>query len=473
MSQKILEIKPEDWMKGISTHPTYAQGGLFRTASNFDPFARQGLLNPTNAPTTISGTSVAIKWLTPYFNSSGLMYGYGDATLYSIDPVGNTATDVSAQTPSISGQTARGSIVYAGKFLYAINTAIYQNAIPVASGSEASLVTGLTSGEHPLTLGADLACYFPNGNSIGRIVDSSGTLSAVASVFSLETSMTIRHLVNDGRYLIIIADSGSTGTSSRTRCVVAYWDYTSPNLSQRYDFESGSLIGGIKLEDTIYIFGYEGLFVTNVVSSPRFLLKFDSSSDFSNAYPNSVGTLTLKGNAFLWASSQTIYQYGSYKTGQTKIFSTINSVNSGTITALNVPSGVVWGSTSSSAALYKFTSSTANTLLLRTAKISLDRPYKFDFLKVILEQPFLTGNNLEATITTGGVAYQVLDTTTRSFTTDGARQVLIFKPLAAIVPPPGNTFLDINYLQLTSGGGTVVLRAEIWGTPTDSMAEIL
>ena len=47
---KILEIKNNDWLKGISAQPNLPIGGLFQYLQGCDPFEQGGLALPSLAP---------------------------------------------------------------------------------------------------------------------------------------------------------------------------------------------------------------------------------------------------------------------------------------------------------------------------------------------------------------------------------------------------------------------------------------
>ncbi len=487
--ERILKISGEDWAKGISLQQTQMKGGIFFQASNFDPFERLGVMQPSRIAERYGNSQVtkSIKYFTP-FATGGIPYFYGYAddgsatAMYQINAVTGAVTDVSSNI-STASSTARGTIIFNGLPIYAKNTDIrfYNKLLIDGSGSDASIITsGITSGDHPFTIGADLNLYFPNGNSVGRVTNSTPnstpTFVGTASVFTLESTMNIRHLVNDGRYLIIIADENTgVGNLGNFRTVVAFWDYTSGTLTQRYDFISGGLIGGVLLEDGIYIFGYDGIYVTNISTSPRVIYPFKGNTSVIN-YPNSVGSIIKRGNSILWGSDAKVYGYGNLITGEKKIFyqpyvfdENITALTAGGFSSSSVD--VVW-SGSSGNKLYACTSGTRNESFLLLSNVVFDKMYRFEYVKIVTRLPLSSGQSIDVKINSQAGGGVILNTTTKSFTNDGARQVLIYKPSPFAGSSDRSVFEELTSINIDSFK-VPILSFEIWATPLDNQNQLL
>lgn len=473
--KKLLELRGEDWMGGISIHPTLPLGGIFRSATNFDPFEKMGYMVPSRAPVRY-GTATATTQI-QYFanftdNNLPYMYGYAGATaggttaLYKILATDGTTTDVSAEI-STSSSAARGCIVHKSKFVYAKDASIRANAIVVASGSDAAILSsGVNSAEHKFEVGADLNLYFTNGVSVGKIVDVTSTTGNTGNAFSLETGMTIRDIANDGRYLVIVADD-RTGTDvlGVYNSVIAYWDYTSGVLTQRYDFQSGGLTGVQIMDGNAHVFGNDGMFVCNVASFPQLVIPFRGTANLTGTYPKLSSAIIKRDNAILWgdANSGKVFGYGSLIAGQKKIIFQITTAGGGNISALNNQgsttsvSSFIWMGTTTPALYGQGISNTRDQAVVDVANIALPRTFKLSFIKVITTELLSSGLSITASILSQD-QNKVVTQSTFSFAADGAKQSKMLYPESAAVVQ----FNEIARLRIDSTKAPIA-AVEVWG----------
>lgn len=472
MATKIFEIKGEDWMKGFAYQNTLAYGGLFRQAANFDPFKRMGAMSPTAVPVQDTGVPVAktVRYIASgQSGGTNYLYSYADdgsaSYLYRTNATSGVTSDESSSITSTTN--ARGAMVYGGYLLYARTTTIRSCLINLSTNVE--ILTGLTDAEHPFTIGADLNIYFPNGNSIGKINYSTGlaaTTGNSTAVFSLEASMTIRHLVNDGRYLVIMADNGGTSSSGKVNCVVAYWDMTSSTLTQRFDFLGNGLTGGVLMDSTVYVFGKDFLYVTNVGTSPKVIYNFLGSFTNISLYPTSPAQISQQGNSIFWGtSSGAIYAYGSYVSGTKKIFYhpyTLEAACSAFIQTGVIPYGATTGSK-----LYGigFAPATNQSVTLSSSLALLPQPYRFEWAKITTRAALASGDTMTFSINPS-VGYIVANDTF-TFAADGAKRTKVFKATGG-----GVLNFDEFYFTLSSCN-VVIEKLEIWGTPIDPQQQII
>jgi hypothetical protein len=464
-------------MKGISTHSQLMKGGIFKTA-NFDPFRRMGVASSFNAGTRYGNATVTktIRYIEGYTDSSTpslLEYadnGTNTSALYKTAFAGTT-TDISAAI-STATTLARGCKIWYGTFIYAKNTDIrYYDNLAFTGGSDASIITsGIVSAEHPFTIGADLNLYFPNGNSVGRIVNttpaSTPTFVGTASVFALESEMIIRQVINDGRYLVILADNNTqnTTTGANFRCCVAFWDMTSPNLAQRYDFIGTGIIGGGQLDDGTYIIARDFLYVCNVATRPSAISPFTGSANVT-VRPLGVGAIAVRGNQLIWGNA-TFMGYGNLTSGDKKIFFVPANNSAANITAIAIQQNTIWAG-SDTPDLYAYDNAgAAQSTSFSLSQITFDKPYTFDYAKVVTYQALSSGQSFSFSSSTLNGTYQVTQSDDKTFTADGVRTSLIFKRKNTVGNAFAQNFEELDNITVTMNGP--IVKFEIWATPIEN-----
>ncbi len=474
--ERILQIKGEQWASGLSIQSTLMKGGIFKQASNFDPFESIGVMQPSLGPSANISSTITknIKYMTG-FNDGGLQsfFAYADdgstPALYKVSFAGIVSDYTSNITATTS--SARGAILWKSKYIYARNDEI-RCINPTSTPSDTQLVTisNSTTTDHPLTLGADLNLYFPNGNQIGRLISTAGTSGNTENAFALETGMTIRKLINDGRYLIIMADDGpvNIGNPGNYRCVVAYWDMASALLTQRYDFRETGLIGGDILESAIYVFGQDNIYVTNISTRPQIIFSFKGNSTITGR-PTSAGAIIVRSNSILWGSGSNIYGYGSLLGGQPKIFYQPYSISSGNITSMIYNGLTLWVATDVHT-LYQMNTTRSESFLL-LSNITFNKLYRFEYAKIVTQVPLSSGQSIIVQLATGGGGI-LLNNATKSFSADGARQALIYKANTSGNPATTLSFQELTTLNIDSFQVPILLF-EIWATPLENQNQTI
>jgi hypothetical protein len=360
-----------------------------------------------------------------------LYCGEGNTALFEMNLVTYAITDRSSQiTTSATG--AKGAFSYKGYFVYALATSVRARQIPVTGGTDTEILTGLTSGEHPFAIGADLNLYFPNGNSIGKITNVTGTSGNSTNVFSLESGMNIRAVKSDGRYLVIIADDRQANSSGvgAANCVVAYWDYASGTLTQRFDFKDPGMLALEILEGNAYVWGWDALYVSNIATFPKPIIPFRNS--MITARPVLQSQVTVKNNSVLWVNGtipdiSSVYGYGSWLPGQPKILYNPFAGFSGKGSAINWNGSRLFVCTDAPK-VYTPHSNNKETSYINTPNIVLPAVYKPIMFKVTASDKLISGNSIYVAIFTSQINQNLVMDGTMSYTNDSAIQSKVFRP---------------------------------------------
>lgn len=486
---KILEFKSDDFMKGISAQPNVAKGGLFQTIYNYDPFEQGGVLLPSLTPAA-QGLSTLSKFLTSWDDGAGTqyLYGLGTTKLYRI--LKNSPYTVSDQTAQINqhltfGTAANhiGHTIWKGKYIYATvtstnNGCIMANALPVASGSDVLIQSAFN--ERTLItfcVGADLNLYFNwQDNVIGVITDATTTNT---TIYKIDDGFKIRHMINDGRYLVILADTNASVATSRVtgdyKCRVYFWDmknvdtnnYIDCSGGAKYEFSDSYLIGGAYLDGGIYFFGYNGLYLCNVATFPHMIRPFTSNT-LKMGRPTNPYQIAAKNGSLYWLDGTTsvnhyVYAYGNPITGQQKIFyipydTTVTAVSQALLAADNI---IVANDIPS---LYFFsTGSTRGTLTFSSLSTLLPQPYTYGYAKVVLQQNMAAAQSVEVVTTTKNAVSTISDET-KSYSAANAKQTHKFD--RTIIGSNQPTKMEDITLSLVSVGAGIQ-RVCVYGSPLE------
>ena len=461
-------------MKGLSYQTTMQYGGLFSRAGNFDPFKRTGSMSPTPVPAEVGAAQISkvIRYIAPgQVSGTNFMFGWADdgsdPALYKTNSQTGATTDESANVTTTSSK-ARGAIVYGGYLLYARNTEI-RSVLVGMTGDTQILTTNVTSAEHPFTIGADLNIYFPNGNYVGKIDHTTGLAATTgndAQAFAMEPDMNIRHLVNDGRYLVIIADNAGQSTDGNVNCVVAYWDMSSTTLVQRFDFQDSGLTAGVLTGNGILVFGKDYLYITSVSTFPRSIMPFIGSFA-TTAAPTSPAQVSKQGDMVYWASGIKVYGYGNIVSGAPKIFFqpyTFNAPVAAFIQTGIIPYGSTTGSDFFGVGISPATNQTAT---IATSQITLPVPFKFEWARITMRSKLSSGVTVGFTLNCQGGAGAITGESTFSFAAHGAKQTHVFRPSGG-----GATTDFFDEFSMTLSSNETVEKIEIWGTRGDDQQEI-
>lgn len=478
--KKIFELNKNIWGSGIALQPSAQRGGLFYQASNFDPFEVLDIMQPSRAPVRY-GNATVTKQINYFanFTQSNLPYLYGFAglgtttALYEIKGTDGTVTDVSAQIATTA--SARGCVIWYDNvsatrgFIYATDTTVRANSVPVALANDLEILTGLTSAEHKFEPGADGNLYFTNGNKVGKITSTTGTAGNILDAFTFPAGYTIRDIANDGRYLVIIADN-QTGTDQlgTYNCIIGYWDYASEQLTQRYNLQLNSVVAVQIMNGNAHVFSKEGIYICNVSAYPQILFPLNGTSSLVNSFPTKSSQVIKRGNdVILWGdgNSSKVYGYGSLGLGDKHIMFHPASVGAGNITALGVQglSNTVTPIfiASSTPALYiQGISSTRDTASLITTSIVLPQPFKLSYIRVVAREVLSSGQTMTLSMSSQNYSKLASSSQTFSFTADGAKQSKYFLPIT-------DTIQMFNDFALSFTSNFAIQSIEVWGEPLE------
>lgn len=483
---KILEVKAEDWEKGLSSDQETFTNGIFKVFSNIYPFFRKGSLFPIEIATELGSgtisTSNAIRQIMPVY-TGGLPQFYvweDNSKVYLTD--GASVTDASAAITTVTS-THREAVIWKSKIIRAVNGTAYSNAIPLSSDTVA--LTGLTTGPHPGCIGADRNLYLGNGNNVAKITDPTTPGSNSTSVAaSLETGYTVRQLINDGRYLVWLADDAGTNLSTsqiKNSCIVAYWDMAKSTFDQVFEFKDSYIASAEIVGDVIKIFTPSGIYITNVATRPKLVWTFGSSKSVGadDRPTDSHCSTVYRQNFLLWGSGKTtgnspVFAYGNEAVGKPDRLFQHFTATSNSITALGTDNNnVLLGmSVSGTSKLYILNSGsgTRETATANVAGISLPRPYKYAYTKVVLRSPIASGStvtlkllNSPSTSSTGAKTIKASEAKTNS--TDSGAKVLFFDHTSANDGTDVISFDEISDIELTSN--VAIKSFTVYGYPTD------
>jgi hypothetical protein len=469
MIKKLFEIKYGQWEKALSHETTDFVNGIFRTFTNCDPFIDRGSFSPTRYVNEIGAgvisTTLPIRKIHPaYATSSGQMYALADNyKLYLIDN-DDTVTDVSAQIASGTA-TAIDLAKWNNKLIYATSGQVRQNVYPVASGSDAHLMTVIPTSN--FCVGPDRNGYIGISNNVGKFTIAGGTASAVAA--SLETNNIVKALLSAGRYLVWIADSGTT-SSGKDQLTVAFWNMASSDFDDIQYFEAGSFRGAQVVGQTIKILTTNGIYETKFgYEKPVLKVPFGgtvSTSDvpLSGFFMGSTGM--DKETQFFWgtyASGGNVYAYGNRRQGDPERLFQMGTIPQNYITAIasNNTRFIVAAGTSGSTGfkLYNLRGSdTYNTAVANMAGFSLGRLYTFHHARVVLKSPMSSGNSVSLQILTANSAKTVMASSTKTYITDPNERNLIFNSATG---DDVRAFEDLSDVKLTTN--VPIHSLEVWG----------
>lgn len=482
--QKILEHKNEDWSKGISAQGHMPIGGLFQGMGGIDPFYNQGLVVPSFTPDSITPSSTP-KFLTN-FNSSGTAYLYWHSNteikqILRDSPY--TQTDRSSNI-TFGGLDVIGAIQWKGYYVYArAGGDLRARAIPITTGTDTQIKAGFNSTQDYMALcvGADGNLYHGDNSLVGIITSPTGT-TGNSNTFVIDSDFTVRDLINDGQYLVILADNNTQTTAGRQvgnyRCRVYFWDMIKSTADVIYDVQDSYLIAGKQLDGNIYFFGYNGLYVCNTATSPKMVRPFTGYNGISVGKPSNPYQLTKSKGSIYWIdgfnSSLTngrVFAYGNPTTGSTKIFYEphLNGNSSNAQTFLQVVGDTFWMGEASPKIYVQNTGSTAGTGTITTIDKTMDRPHRFEMVKVVLARPLSSGQSVACSVVSADGSKTISNNETKSYSAGNPKQILNFKR-----NPTTNSldrFEDVR-ITLTIVGATVQ-RMSVYATPLDDSAEDL
>lgn len=483
---KIIELKGEDWMKGLSIQGTFPIGGLFQSVTSFDPFDKIGYLKPSLTTVTLDTSTITtqINQLTTYQNGGvgyavglGNRSGTGAKCLYQINLSDNTVTN---QSSTIDTNAPTGALTHNGLTLFK-NRIIYEQggalrSISLSFTDDQNLLSSASTGSNlspvRFVVGSDNNLYYTamQGYAIGKIVTPNGTTSNTNSVYDLGTGNIPRDLTFDGRYLVSISDNNEYKVStSKPICQVRFYDLDSTTNVlpvNTWTINDSYLIGGRYVDGKILILGASGLWVCNSVTPPKLIFPLDSTK-----LPSNANQIDVKDNTLYWASTSVggrVYAYGA-DIGKPILFQPYTSTTSSDLNVALVNTGTYFVTASDSPKAYLLNSgSTVGSTYAITASLPLQQPFQLSYIKVVLFSPLSTGQSVTMHIWNGN-GQVVSDTDAKSFTGVGAKQTLIFTPKSAV-----NNFKTFEDIQIgVEASGAIVQRVTVYGTPVSDDSQII
>lgn len=485
MIKKILELKGTDFLKGYSTQAGLMSNGIFQAAVNFNPFELMGYLQPSLVPAELTAPAESIKCLTSW-NSGGVgyLYAHGTSKLYQyLIASPYTQSDETAQVSH--AYPVEGAIIWKNSYIYCIGSSghgshIYANTLPVVLGSEVLIWAGYSNTDNIdikyMCLGADGNLYVgdaaqPTSGTAGGVIkltSVTGTSGNVTAGFSIDYGFTVRSLINDGRYLVILADNNSILATSRVvgdyQCRVYFWDMVKGEADMIWDIQDSYLIGGGFKDNKIYVFGYNGIYVCNIITAPKMVWDFRGNSTITKR-PTNPYQITVGSNDIFWADGGTIGQ-NIYALRGTTFFAPYQTHSSTYAHTAIMKSGENLFAAVDAPKIYIHnTGTTRGSLSAWTANEALPQPYSYVYTKVTLKTPLSSGQSVVVTILNSN-GDLIANSVTRSYSTDGAKKFLTFgpNPTSASVPQ----FEDVSILISSSGA---VERVTVYGTPSDDFLQ--
>ena len=484
MSTKILELKGKDWLTGFSRQAGIATTGLFRSMVNFDPFENEGYLQPSLAVTDLTApVTNPIKVITPFIDgTTPKFYAHSESKLYEyLRNSPYTQTDKTAEIDianATGGKNITGAIIWKGKYIYSQLPYIFSNAIPVASASNVEIMSSGNSATMDIgvfCIGSDKNLYCADYGSITKLTSTTGTAGNTTNFFAIDVGFTVRDIVNDGRYLVIIADNNHQVTTSRVagdyQCKVYFWD---PNRALTtadviYDIQDSYLIGAEIVDGAITIFGYNGIYVCNSANPPKQIWSFLGNSTVTKR-PQNPYCITLGNGIIYWGDGATNGQQ-VYALRGTTVYSPYQTHEGVTYhTALQFSSNALLAGTTLPKMSINNIGSTRANLTASTTIFQLSEPHKLDYIKVTLKAPMSSGMAVDVGMydSNGSIIKGITDT--KSFTTFGAKKTLIFSPTGEA----GSVqFFEDFYLIINPQGGAVIERVAVYATPSADNSQLI
>ncbi len=486
MPKKIIEIKDSDWLKGMSAHPSVAVGGLFQTFQGSNPFEVGGIAKPTLTGGSATTNLATIPRILTGWQASGTSYVYAHShtKLYQalIDSP-YTVTDVTNQIyQSISGNpnNTSGAKLWKGGYVYAFLTDTpggyikWNGPLPVGSGHDTTIFQNFQGQLDyiPLEVGADGNLYFGDAGRFGVCTSNTGTAGNTNDKY-IDTDFVVRDLINDGRYLVVLADNNANNTTSRLlgayTCRIYFWDMVQTDGSGRivpdavWSFKDSYIIGGKLVGNEIRFLTSTGLYVTNIATPPQMVRKLSTTLYGRPVNPTQVKAAS---NIFYWAdggsSISYVNAYGNEIAGQPKIFyQPYNYANSAT--AIETAGDTFVISTNEPRLYFLNNGTTRGGVIVTTINYQMVQPYNYSHTKVVLQSPLASGQSVTVTAKCQNNSTQI-STETISYSAANAKQQLLFRRTPTANQP--NRFEDLT-LTITTTAGVALQRVSVYADPLD------
>lgn len=479
--KKIIEVSGNEWMKGISIQDTHAIGGIFQSSAyNFNPFETMGYLQTALSPVAVDGTKVlqASNSCVYAYDSDGYIVflgnrsGGGAKNLYRIKASDQSVTDYSVTGGSGAGARNFGGLgFYKGRIVFSDLTGGSIWSLVISGiGTELSLLspTGFSASDptvfHNAPDGNLYFCRYVANGEVGRIDSVTGAGTSTGSAFTGDTALTPKDLTSDGRYEIIIMDDNPTKVTGITAsCKVYFWDMDKADADVVQTIPDSYLIASRWVDGRLLVIGASGIWQCGIGTSPRLVFPLSSSELPLNPY-----AVTVRNNILYWGTNSVgsrIYGYGA-DVGKPILFAPHQTFSGNAHTTLvasgtSFYAGITTGNNPTSYIFVHNTGTTRSNASVATVPSQLAQPWSFSYARVVLKSVLTSGQAVALTINNGDGTV-IMDTTTKSFSTDPNKKTFLFHPK----PSSGSVqqFDDI-YFTINPQGGAVVQKVIIYGKP--------
>lgn len=489
---KILELKGEDWIKGISIQDTFALGGIFQvSAKNFDPFELMGFLRATLAPVQIDGATIttAVKYLLAaasggvgYIFAMGDRSGAGAKSFYRIKTSDLTVTAYTAEWGANIAGAAQfdGLAYYKGRLVYYdSNGNFMSNTFPApAAGSQVLLLSTSVypkDGLPPMHKCPDGLLYVGLSNSgvVGSITNVTGAGGNSASAFdSGNSDFVCKDITDDGRYaMFLMDDNPDNATNIASLCQLFVWDMDNVDPQVVITIPDSFVTAARWVDGRLLVWGASGIWQLSVSSqTAKLIFPLPSTAIPAHGYQ-----VTIANNIAHWCSPTSgavVFAYGA-KIGKPIMYSPYQISGSDNLLTALVASGTYFfasldAGTNTPKVYVQNSGSTRNNLTIETVPANLDQSYKIAYVKVVLKQKMTSGQALALSLF-NGADETIMTTNTQSYSANKRKKSIIFKP-----KPTTSSIKDFDdiYAVINPQGGAEVARVCVYGYPASDNAQI-
>lgn len=494
-TQKIIDIKGGDWSKGISAKQSLAVGGLFSTMRNVDPFDNSGVAKPSVVPDSFTPTSGTPLFLTN-FNKSGTAYLLSHSTTDIYDVLRASPYTQTSRTSRISVASAvQGAIIWSSPtdgvlgYVYATaSNGLRFCRLPLETYTDTQILTGFNDGNmdsRAMCVGADKNLYVADSPRIDIITRTNGT-TGNAGVAWIDSGFVVRDIVNDGTYLVIIADNNTSATASRTvgdyQCRVYFWDMSKVDGSNFlvadavYDIIGDSYLSVAKVIDgNTYIFGYNGIYVCNSATAPKMIRPFTGGNTLALGRPSIPYQVGTSKGVIYWIDGGTdttkkhyVYAYGNPYGGQKIFYVPYQDTGADQLQKVLTMSGDnIWVGGDTPKIYVHNTGSTQGNATIKTIDITMPETHRFEYAKVVLREPMSSGMSVQFLASTQNDG-KFIASETKSYSASNPRQVLKFNK--SQVSADNGLFENIRATVVLTGGACIQ-RLTVYATPINDTDE--
>lgn len=479
MNELILKISGKDFYKGLSLYSQDPVGGIFKLATNYDPFLKLGRLYPTLGPTRKDGSSIAIPIRSFEFYSDGtnrFLFAFGnkdisDKSAYKINLDTDAITDISSgvHTNVSAGTTQLSSTVrlWQGRIVYSQDDsgASLRSITPSATG-DVSILGSLASGDpsHPSVIGPDGHLYVGNAQYIARCVIATGTSGNSATQFdSLQSNLVCRDLDHDGQFIFAGFDNNTAKLSGiKADCQIIVWDRYKAYAEKRYQLSESYIIAVKCLGSACYVLTPSGWYVCSIASEPKLLYPMSSDSPI-NVFPTDFNGVAKNGHSIYWidsAGTGYVFAFGQKIAGRPNIlyqpYYGIGTAEN--MQALAISSSYIYTGTSINR-IYKLNFATGSSASIQTCPHYLPQPYTFAYTKLKLRTVFQSGDSITHGLYNSN-SEVISDNETKTYTTEGSRglKTILFRRTATT-----NSVVDFTDLYPFITTNAEIAEIEVYG----------